>query len=631
MSRTIESGVLWKPPCRMLLPGTQPPTGPKRVEILYFTECWFLISKFLNTCDLGKIYCCGSRKFWLLVTESTKNIHFTHSYLPVGMKIPIFKWNPFPLLSKFPHLMSLELRNISWNMGTREYENGVKQSPFALLPPTMRHLVFHQYPPSVSGISPSIWMNLQWNRSFPQLETLRVCFEPQKFRNHILQSDEWVNSLPDTIHTLSLLHCLQSPYVMMLQMCDGIEQNSALGNLKSYLTTGPSLPQLMSPYIPNFMKLTPPSKTPQKISSLGNLNPSSSTESPLPQSSALFLPYLVRLELTYKSSIIAEELKQFLSAVRSSLVAFRFADELCPFLEDLQRDSSTDGQPQLAELDILSGPYLDSSFSSRFPHLRYLFINLPFKHFPTLPAQLNSLGCLPLIQNDSLQSFDRLTYLHLTDDWPSKISSFPDTLTKLDLRMDLPIGQPNQAPFKLSDSITDLKFILSSRTILQKPSQLNFLPKKLTSLVLMCGAFHIPLEDYHSVLPSTLTSLQIFNPTHDFYEDDGTWPFLVGQFLPSSLRYCHFNMPILLPTDVPPNLVPQIEPGLVNSKEITYQLMLHAMSLFPENCLCSIPFSRREESYQLVPSKIVLRANKLNSMASLCLRSGGGKGPYNYY
>lgn len=631
MSRTVEYGVLWKPPSRILLSGIEPDVGPKRVEILYFTECWFLISEFLNLRDLGKIFCCGSRKFWLLVTESTKKIHFTHWYLPAGMKIPIFKWNPFPLLSGFPRLISLELRNLNWNMSTEEYENGSKQSPFAILPSTLRHLVFHQSSPSASGISPTIWMDLQWNISFPELETLRVCFEPDKFRAHILPSDQWVNSLPHTIHTLSLLHCLRYPYMVMLQMCDGVQQNSLLASLKSFFSTTPPLPQLMVPHTPNMMRAEPTCKAPQPISPLVNLKSSSSTVIPSDGSSSPFLPDLVRLELTNAPSIVAQELEQFLSTLRSSLRVFRFADEIRPFSEDFQQEASTGEQPQLVELDLSLGCFLSAPFTSRYAHLRHLCINLVTKHFSSIPTQLHSLGYLPLTQHFSLQSFDHLTYLHLTDDWPCKISTLPDTLTKLDLRMDLPLELPNQPPFKLSDKITDLKIILSSRIILKNSSQLNFMPKNLTSLVLLCGAFHVPLEDYHSVLPSTLTSLQILNPTHDFYEDDGTWPFLVGQFLPSSLQYCHFNLPILLPTEIPPGLMPRIETGTGDSQELTRQLMLHAMSLFPENCLCNIPFSRMEERYQLVPAKVILRANKLNSNASVSLRAGSGKGPYNYY
>ena len=157
--------------------------------------------------DLVRLHLTGARKLWQRLAECSRTVHYNRTRSKYGRKVTRLETNPFSLLFGFQKLVSFHLEQLKYTKSIVELIYNVGQSPFSLLPSTIKYFVFQMADGGITSPIAYDWMNMNWEHSFPELTVLRVGFQWRPVGD-VRRDLVWVSTLPDTIRVLSLLHCL---------------------------------------------------------------------------------------------------------------------------------------------------------------------------------------------------------------------------------------------------------------------------------------------------------------------------------------------------------------------------------------------------------------------------------------
>lgn len=166
---------------------------------LGFSEI-FHLSQFLDLRSLMNLYAVGCTSLWTLIERHTLMARFTPSHY---FYRPILTVNPFPFLSRFPHLQKVVLHNASFFKILKSINHPASSSSsnsiFSFLPPTIEHLEFvtvrdHNFKARYGNLLSSI----NFASAFPRLHTLKLSFHNSDLNSAFLRT------LPPSLTVLCL-------------------------------------------------------------------------------------------------------------------------------------------------------------------------------------------------------------------------------------------------------------------------------------------------------------------------------------------------------------------------------------------------------------------------------------------
>lgn len=561
-----------------------------------------VVASYLGIYDLHRLYLTGNSRMWHKIQRSSRQLEeplckSSHNLLPHTS----ITFDPLALLNGFQRLLSLSLPRVSFPYDVFTPST----SPLKCLPPTLTRLEFGSDRPAYTGVN---FCDIDWHDSFPSLKQLRLAFK-QADAHSKQQNDNWIKTLPPSIHTLTLINCasksidtlhrISRKVEVSIKDFDSSEEKDgshsagvsyALPLLKRLEITCElqKLDELAYPTTLTALVLTSPSKEselPRLTSEMDLIDPESDPNGPQLQ--------LLHVYLSCGPEIDGPVSEESLSKLPNSLRVLAIDADVPP---NMSIQSLRLLPRSLVSLDLACQP-LSTEEISALPHkLKSIRLRQAFSGGEDMGSQLYRMG--------------QLEKLEIGTGPPLELSRTPKALKELVLR---PVAIDTRFLTSLGCHLIEL---LMCMRVQERDMDFTSLEALKVMHLQIVGEKTLSLAK----LPPNLETLSI---SHDCSKVSVSYPSNVGKILPRSVRRCFLQF-IQLPSfhepPPPPRALPLAKTpfnalqDLHNFLSAIFQFanrpplltdedaIRTVISEFPPLCLCSARFVR---DGRVIPNNLV--------------------------